>query len=159
MWSVGTTRRLSFFSIKVESVLSRESSVDQATIHVEERVRTRPADSQAEWRTYDQKVEDSPRGSGDFSHHPLSLLRPLEDRLIPCCYSLQVEVTSGKFKGQQGTVLKALRGSNQLVVEGINVVRSPSAFIMTHPPWQLTNTAHLASPHKVLHNAAPHHMH
>merc|ERR1711934_163655 len=32
----------------------------------------------------------------------------------------KVEVTQGKFKGRQGVVLKALRKSNQLVIEGIN---------------------------------------
>lgn len=32
-----------------------------------------------------------------------------------------VEVNSGSFKGQRGTVLKCLRKSNQVVIEGVNV--------------------------------------
>ena len=45
--------------------------------------------------------------------------------LLPLfCVRSQVEVTRGKFKGQQGTVLKALRQTNQLIVEGVNVVSS-----------------------------------
>merc|ERR1712166_157419 len=32
----------------------------------------------------------------------------------------KVEVTEGKFKGQQGVVIKALRQSNQLVIDGVN---------------------------------------
>jgi ribosomal protein L24 len=38
-------------------------------------------------------------------------------------------VTSGKWKGQQGNVLKCLRATNQLVIEGVNVVPDP---IFTH---------------------------
>ena len=40
-----------------------------------------------------------------------------------CSLYGQVEVTTGKYKGQQGTVLKCLRDRNQVVVEGANVVR------------------------------------
>eukprot|EP00656_Telonema_subtile_P056076 TRINITY_DN8876_c0_g1_i2.p1 TRINITY_DN8876_c0_g1~~TRINITY_DN8876_c0_g1_i2.p1 ORF type:complete len:176 (-),score=24.72 TRINITY_DN8876_c0_g1_i2:135-662(-) len=32
----------------------------------------------------------------------------------------QVEVTEGKFKGRQGTVIKSLRKTNQLVIDGVN---------------------------------------
>jgi len=33
----------------------------------------------------------------------------------------KVEVTTGKYKGQQGTVLKCLRKENKVIVEGVNM--------------------------------------
>ena len=56
-----------------------------------------------------------------------------------------MEVTTGKFKGQQGTVLKCLRDRNQVVVEGVNVVRDRRtclSALFASPETRLTPPLH-----------------
>jgi ribosomal protein L24 len=44
-----------------------------------------------------------------------------------------MQVTQGPQQGQQGTVLDVLRKANRIIIDGVNMVRSPTTCLSLEP--------------------------